>query len=128
MRGIIAGHRASHMKSKTITGKYKRDVIKRVAVAFAQFVGPYDQRVIQHGSFLAGFGGGLQFLEEVSQFLRKPGIDSHQFIISILIFIWFMREGVMSIIDLQPIHFGLPHRLCVLESGNPCKIIYKGID
>ena len=123
MRGIIAGHRASHMKSKTITSKYKRDVIKRVAVAFAQFVGPYDQRVIQHGSFLAGFGGGLQFLEEVSQFLRKPGIDTDKLIVCDSVFVGLVRKGVMSIVDIQPIHLRLADGFCVLQGSYASEVI-----
>src|SRR6056300_79566 len=118
----------SHSETETIACENKWNIVKGMAITLPEFVGPDDKGMIKHGSFLSRLRSGLQFFQEVCEFLGKPSIDTYEFVISIFIFIRFMGKGVMGIINVQPVHLGLPDRFGVLERGYPCEIIYKGID
>src|SRR5262245_24727042 len=47
VRHLVELKRTSHLETKATAQQHKRDVVQRVRVAFAQFVGPDDERVVE---------------------------------------------------------------------------------
>ena len=47
---------------------------------------------------------------------------------SLLVFIWLMRQFVVAFIDTQPVHFRVANGIRNLEGGHARKIVHKTID
>ena len=77
--------RAAHAEIESAADEDERDVIERVGVAFAELVGPDDERVIEQRSAAAGFGGVGQALGEVGELLAVPLVDAGEFVDGIFV-------------------------------------------
>ena len=67
--------RAPHTKTKAVADQHEGDVVQRVRVAFAQFVRPDDERVVQQAAFAAGLGSFAPAAGQVGQLLAVPRVD-----------------------------------------------------
>ena len=57
VRHAVELQRAAGLEAEPAAEQYKRNVVERVAVALAEFVGPHDGGVVKHAAGAAGFGG-----------------------------------------------------------------------
>ncbi len=79
--------RAAHFKTKTSAKQDKRNISKRMVVAFTQFIGPHDGGIVEQAAIAARFGYLGQAFSQVGQFTREPFVDSREFVERILVFV-----------------------------------------
>lgn len=85
------------------------EVVKGVGVAFAEFIHPDNGGVIQHVAVLTSLGSLLQFIGEVGELFGKPDVDFLELVLSVIIFVWFVTQGMVPFVDVEPAHAGLSH-------------------
>ena len=126
-RDILDLGKPPHLKSKTASDKHHGQSVEGVRIPMSQFVGPDDQRVIEHRLIRTGLFGLFQFLAKICQLLAVPRIDPTQFILRLLLLVGIVGEGVVPLIDFQPFHFRLANRLGKLQCRNSIQIVLKTI-
>ncbi len=94
--------RPTHFEIQTVADQNERDVVQRVRVVFAQFIGPDDQRVIQQTAGAARFGSFRQSPGQIGELLGKPLIDAGQLLLGLGIRIRFVRKAVVPFLNAQP--------------------------
>ena len=62
---------AAHLEVEAVADQHERNVVERVRIALAQFVGPDDQRVVEQAAAAARLGGLGQPLGQVGQSARR---------------------------------------------------------
>ena len=110
--------RAAHRKPKAIAHEHPRDVIERVRVAFAQFIGPENRRVVQQRAVSAGLGRLGQSRGQVGHFAGIPSADFRQLLLGIGVGVGLVRKAVLALINTQPLHVWLPNGIGVLQAGH----------
>ena len=60
---FFESERAAHLETKPAADEQEGDVVQRVGIALAQFVGPDDERVVEQAAGAAGFGRVGQLLD-----------------------------------------------------------------
>ena len=68
-------NRAAHAEAEAAADQDERDVVERVGVAFAEFVGPDDRGVVEHRAGAARFGSLVEALGQVGDLLAVPLVD-----------------------------------------------------
>jgi hypothetical protein len=61
------------------------DVVEGVGVAFAEFVGPDDEGVVEHGAVSGRFRGFAEAFGEVGELAGEPLVDFEQLGVGVLI-------------------------------------------
>src|SRR5689334_14470473 len=97
VRHLLELERPAHLKTESSANQDEWNVVERVAVAFAQFICPNDQRVIEQTAAATRLGCGGQFFREVIQLPTKPFVNLDQFALGSFVLIWLVRERVMII-------------------------------
>ena len=92
VRHFVEFERAAHLKTKSSADEDERNIVERVAVAFAQFIRPNDQRIIEQTAVAARFRCGGQFFGKIIQFPAKPFVNLDQFALRTLVLVRFMGE------------------------------------
>ena len=72
---LLVFERAAHLEAEAAADQDERDVVERVRVAFAEFVGPDDERVIEQAAGAAGLGRFGEALRQVGELLAVPLVD-----------------------------------------------------
>src|SRR2546422_372631 len=88
--------RAPHLEAEPATDEQEGDIIEGVRVAFAKFVGPDDERVVEQTAGASGFGRVGQLFRQVTQFAAEPLIDLHQLRLRRFLFVRLVRKRVVA--------------------------------
>ena len=104
------------------------DVIEGVGVAFAEFVGPDDEGVVEHGAVAGEFGGFAEAFGEVGEFAGEPLVDFEELGVGVLVGVGVVGEGVMAFFDAEPAHLSHADGAHVLEGSDACHVVGEGVD
>jgi hypothetical protein len=78
VRAVHLEPAAGAEKTATTSSEHERNISSRVAVAFAQFVAPDDDAVVEHG--FAVFSDAGEFAQKIRVLLRVPLVDGDDFV------------------------------------------------
>ena len=104
------------------------EVIEGVAVAFSKLVDPDDGGVVEHVAVATCFRSLAQTPGEVGELLGEPEVDFFELALGVLVFIRFVAQRVVSFLNIEPAHAGLPDRAHELEGADAREIVGHGID
>lgn len=95
---------APGLKPEASAAQDERDVVVRVRVAFPQFVGPENRRMIQHGTAAARLRRLREHFCQECQLFAQPHVDFCQFLLRPFIQIRIIGKRVVGFIHSQPAH------------------------
>ena len=99
-----------------------------MAVAFAEFVSPYDGGVVEQCAGAAGFGDGVEFFDQLDELLAEPDVDFHKLLLRVGIVVRLMGEAVVVFVDIEPAHSCLADAIGILQGGDTCHAVGEGTD
>lgn len=104
------------------------DVVEGVGVAFAEFVGPDDEGVVEHGAVAGKFGGFAEAFGEVGELASEPLVDFEKLGVGVLVGVGVVGEGVVAFFDAEPAHLSHADGAHVLEGADTGHVVGEGID
>ena len=133
MRDLVELQGAAHFEAEAAAEEDEGNVVEGVAVALAEFVGPDDQRVIEHRRALAaGFRRRGEAVGEVADFAGEPGVDLDEFFLRGLVGVGLVREAMVTVGDVEPVHPRAADGFGVLERGDAGHVVdervYEQVD
>ena len=111
--------RAAHLEVQTVAGEDERDVVERVRIPFAEFVGPDHECVVEQAAAAAGLWGLSKALDQVGHLLAIPLIDPDELFLRLLVAIGVVREFMVALSHAKPSASGRRRRNWCTEAWPP---------
>ena len=126
LAAVVVGQ--PHLETGSSPKEKEGDITVCMGASLPELVGPHDGGVIEHGTLCPGFRNAVEFPGKVGDFPGEPLVNAQEFVLGFLVLDRLVGKMVMTLLNLQPAHTGLPHRAHILERAHATHVIGEGID